>query len=1006
MAIRVGSISFDIEANTDDLRASIDVIREFKQNIDDWVGSAREGGERVAAAFAKQEQVIKRALQQTLNLNAEIKRFGEHDELIEANTKAFDRFVDEMTSGQLATLQFTRSVDAFNARLNRQARALKNIKAKQAGKDVSKLTEVVRQLESASVLAVGPLSGIGARIRALGAISNRSTLAVAALLGGITGALVGIVALGRGAVSATREFEKIEAGLIAATGTAGLARREFEFVTMTSRKLGLALASTAQQYSQLAAASRGTMLEGKGVREIFLGIATAATALKLNQEQAAGAFRAVQQMISKGRVQAEELRQQLAERLPGAVSIFARSMGVTTQELDTMLRKGQVGLEDLIKFGKELQDVFLTPAQKASLGLEAATQNLVTAFFMFRRRVDEVLQVSEAYKSTLNGLRFVVDGLSNNMEIAVAATAALSAAILTMTSFAVIAGIRKFGETLKIAGTAMLALATGGLAPMGALLFILKRVAVVAGLAAVAFGGFSAAMAKADTTTQVLTGDIEDFVRVQKAARASTDDVKDSLIQEAKARIAILRVRGAELAQIGETVQVLQEVLRQGDPLSGFFDAIRRFVGSVGHTTFGRIFANAFAESKSEAQLLEEQIKALEKGIDDLNALPSPDLDPDAEKLSTAYKKAARQVENLISKYDKFKGALAAIPKGIEAVKHALAEGDVDKILRGLGEGEIVKLKARMDQLGIAGDNVREMLTRLIVDTKSAEKAVREFEKAVERTPEELEKANIRLDEMRRRIDALRGGIETFRRFRRDLKLEKAIRDYTKGLEDAHVEQDVLNEKVAMFVELTKDVAEAQEVYDELVDFQKAAVEAFEDGFDRIGDSITDAFVEGSFALNNFKDLLASLEKELLRFLFQVEVLEPIKQALSGQVSKASATGGGFSGILGNLAGGLLGNLGGFFDFFSGANTASSVPGPHRARGGPVIAGQPYIVGERGREAFVPETDGMIVPSGAMGMTVNQTFVLPPGSTLPQATQAQVAAFAQQGMVRAMRRIR
>lgn len=40
---------------------------------------------------------------------------------------------------------------------------------------------------------------------------------------------------------------------------------------------------------------------------------------------------------------------------------------------------------------------------------------------------------------------------------------------------------------------------------------------------------------------------------------------------------------------------------------------------------------------------------------------------------------------------------------------------------------------------------------------------------------------------------------------------------------------------------------------------------------------------------------------------------------------------------------------------------------PARASGGPVSAGQPYMVGEQGRELFVPKQDGAIIPNGALG---------------------------------------
>lgn len=39
-----------------------------------------------------------------------------------------------------------------------------------------------------------------------------------------------------------------------------------------------------------------------------------------------------------------------------------------------------------------------------------------------------------------------------------------------------------------------------------------------------------------------------------------------------------------------------------------------------------------------------------------------------------------------------------------------------------------------------------------------------------------------------------------------------------------------------------------------------------------------------------------------------------------------------------------------------------TLPGKNRAAGGPVTAGLPYVVGEYGRETFIPSTDGTIVP--------------------------------------------
>ena len=64
------------------------------------------------------------------------------------------------------------------------------------------------------------------------------------------------------------------------------------------------------------------------------------------------AMRATSQVFSKGKVSAEELRQQLGERLPGAFTLFADSMNLTPAELDKALEQGKVTLEDFMGFAE------------------------------------------------------------------------------------------------------------------------------------------------------------------------------------------------------------------------------------------------------------------------------------------------------------------------------------------------------------------------------------------------------------------------------------------------------------------------------------------------------------------------------------------------------------------------------------------------------------------------------------------------------------------------------
>lgn len=170
---------------------------------------------------------------------------------------------------------------------------------------------------------------------------------------------IGLVALGAQAVETALRFQRFEKGLEVATGSAAAAGDEIKFLRDLSDQLGVRFITLAENFTGIAAAARGTTLEGKQTRDVFESITKAIIATGGSSEQVNGALLAVQQMMSKGNVQAEELRGQLGERLPGAFQIAARAMGVTTAELNKMLEKGEVLAADFLpkfaaQIGKEL----------------------------------------------------------------------------------------------------------------------------------------------------------------------------------------------------------------------------------------------------------------------------------------------------------------------------------------------------------------------------------------------------------------------------------------------------------------------------------------------------------------------------------------------------------------------------------------------------------------------------------------------------------------------------
>jgi tape measure domain-containing protein len=194
----------------------------------------------------------------------------------------------------------------------------------------------------------------------------------------------------------------------AATGSADQGAAELDFVRKTSETLGLDLLTTAEAYTKLAAASKGTAMEGQAARDIFTSVASASTTLGLSAEQTAGALTAIQQMISKGNVSAEELRGQLGERLPGAFNIAARAMGVTTMELDKMLKKGEVVTADFLpKFADELTKSF-GASEKATNSAQAALNRFNTSVFEMKQAIVDN-GGSDAVKDLAHGMTGLVN---------------------------------------------------------------------------------------------------------------------------------------------------------------------------------------------------------------------------------------------------------------------------------------------------------------------------------------------------------------------------------------------------------------------------------------------------------------------------------------------------------------------------------------------------------------------------------------------------------------------
>ena len=237
------------------------------------------------------------------------------------------------------------------------------------------------------------------------------------------GALAKVKQVIESVIESTLALDRAQRTLQYATGDGATA---LAYVRKVANELGLDLTVTAEAYGKLAASARGTSLQGQATRDIFKAVTSAATVMGLGAQETSGMVLALGQMMSKGKVQAEELRNQLGERLPGAYQIAARAMGVTTAQLGEMLEKGQILAEDFLpKFAAELTRSLGDAPKAASTSLQAGLNRAKTAWTEFLLAVgqsgviDAAAQAMNVLTGALNqmtaggGLRAVTDLLGN-----------------------------------------------------------------------------------------------------------------------------------------------------------------------------------------------------------------------------------------------------------------------------------------------------------------------------------------------------------------------------------------------------------------------------------------------------------------------------------------------------------------------------------------------------------------------------------------------------------------
>lgn len=317
---------------------------------------------------------------------------------------------------EAAARKIQRDTSAMRGSLQRYLSTLEG-----GSKDSRKYWEAMADFKGVDKNALRPLldqlDSYNAKTRVAAETTTEWTGSLTKIGAGVAGvaavaATVGVAA--KAMFDASVNAERLRTMLDFSTG--GNSAKEIEYLRGVTFRLGLEFNSTAKAYGQFQAAAKGTALEGDKARAVFESVAKASAVMGLSAADTNGVLLALQQMISKGTVQAEELRGQLGERLPGAFQIAAKAMGVTTSELGKMLEQGQVIADDFLpKFGAALEKNLGGAAEKAAERLDAAVNRFDAAWEKLKQKAGDS-GVSKAISQELSAISRDLDAVSDGMD--------------------------------------------------------------------------------------------------------------------------------------------------------------------------------------------------------------------------------------------------------------------------------------------------------------------------------------------------------------------------------------------------------------------------------------------------------------------------------------------------------------------------------------------------------------------------------------------------------------
>lgn len=213
----------------------------------------------------------------------------------------------------------------------------------------------------------------------------------------------------------TKEIQSLDLALKQVVQTNELFAQSQAFLSRISEAYGANINDLTKQFTQFYVSAKDKLSQSE-IEQIFESITKAGATMGLSTQAQERAFLALNQMMSKGTIQAEELRGQLGEALPGALGIMAKALGVTEKQLGQMMKDGKLIASDVLpKFAKQLEIAYGIEQVQRVETLAAAQGRLSNSWIEFVRTLNESESggVTQFFATILQSVNWLLRGLVN-----------------------------------------------------------------------------------------------------------------------------------------------------------------------------------------------------------------------------------------------------------------------------------------------------------------------------------------------------------------------------------------------------------------------------------------------------------------------------------------------------------------------------------------------------------------------------------------------------------------